>query len=58
MTARDAGADPLIVAKVVHRALAVKNPRTRYLVGKDAKFVGHVLLRIPDRIRERFIKLV
>ncbi len=58
MTARDAGADPLIVAKVVHRALTVKNPRTRYLVGKDAKFVGHVLLRIPDRIRERFIKLV
>ena len=46
MTARDAG------------ALTVKNPRTRYLVGKDAKFVGHVLLRIPDRIRERFIKLV
>ena len=58
VTARDAGADPIIVAQIVHKALTVKHPRTRYLVGQDAKFVGHIVLRIPDRLRERFIKLV
>jgi NAD(P)-dependent dehydrogenase (short-subunit alcohol dehydrogenase family) len=38
-----------VVAKVVEHALTAKRPRTRYLVGKDAKAVGALGRFLPDR---------
>ena len=39
------------VAEVVERALTVKHPKARYVVGMDAKAQA-VLARLPDRVRE------
>ncbi|WP_375480522.1 SDR family NAD(P)-dependent oxidoreductase [uncultured Nostoc sp.] len=44
-----------IVAEVVVHALTAKQPKTRYLVGQDAK-IGAVLKHIlPDRLHDRII---
>lgn len=43
------GISPDVVAKVVEHALTAKRPRTRYLVGKDAKAVGVLSRFLPDR---------
>jgi len=43
------------VAKVVARALTTKRPKTRYLVGRDAK-MGTILIKLlPDRWRDWLI---
>jgi NAD(P)-dependent dehydrogenase (short-subunit alcohol dehydrogenase family) len=42
------------VATVVARALKVRRPRTRYLVGTDARITAMVA-RLPDRLRDRLI---
>jgi NAD(P)-dependent dehydrogenase (short-subunit alcohol dehydrogenase family) len=42
------------VATVVARALTVRRPRTRYLVGTDAR-VAAIVARLPDRLRDRLI---
>ena len=46
------GVDPDKVALAVEHALTAKRPKARYLVGPDAKFYGHVLTRLPDRLRD------
>ncbi len=38
------------VADAVHHALFSKRPRTRYLVGPDAKFIGNATRVLPDRV--------
>ena len=43
------------VAKRVEHALTAKKPRTRYLVGKDAKARAIVENPLPDRLRDRLI---
>lgn len=43
------------VAKTVEHALTARRPRTRYLVGRDAKLRGRVSKFIPDRMRDRLI---
>lgn len=43
------------VAKVVVKALTARRPKTRYLVGKDAKAMAHLLRRLPDRWRDSVI---
>lgn len=43
------------VAKVVAKALTVRRPKARYLVGKDAKLMAHLLRRLPDRWRDLLI---
>ena len=44
------------VAAVVHAALTAVRPRTRYLVGRDAK-IGALLARwLPDRALDRFVR--
>ena len=43
------------VAKVVEHALTAERPRTRYLVGPDAKRRA-VLQRLPDRLRDRILE--
>jgi NAD(P)-dependent dehydrogenase (short-subunit alcohol dehydrogenase family) len=47
-----AGAPPDAVADVVERALTAERPRTRYLVGRDAKLRAG-FQRLPDKLRDR-----
>jgi NAD(P)-dependent dehydrogenase (short-subunit alcohol dehydrogenase family) len=42
------------VASVVARALTVRWPRARYLVGTDARITA-VVARLPDRLRDRLV---
>jgi NAD(P)-dependent dehydrogenase (short-subunit alcohol dehydrogenase family) len=48
------GAPPEAVADAVEHALTADKPRTRYLVGRDAKLRARVE-RLPDRLRDRVI---
>ena len=43
------------VAKVVTHALTTKRPKTRYVVGRDAKMAAFVLKILPDRLKDWFI---
>ena len=43
------------VAKRVEHALTAKRPKTRYLVGKDAKARSIIESPLPDRVRDRII---
>lgn len=53
--ARAAKAAPAdLVAKAVEHALTASRPRTRYLVGKDAR-IRAAIERLPDRLRDRMI---
>jgi NAD(P)-dependent dehydrogenase (short-subunit alcohol dehydrogenase family) len=47
-----AGAPPDAVAEVVEKALTAERPRTRYLVGRDAKLRAG-FQRLPDKLRDR-----
>jgi len=46
------GLPPSAVAVVIAKALTVKNPRPRYLVGRDAQ-IASVVARLPYRLRYR-----
>jgi NAD(P)-dependent dehydrogenase (short-subunit alcohol dehydrogenase family) len=48
------GMPPDQVATVVARALTVRRPRTRYLVGTDAR-IAAIVARLPDRLRDRLV---
>jgi NAD(P)-dependent dehydrogenase (short-subunit alcohol dehydrogenase family) len=52
---RETGIEPTEVAEAIGRALTAKRPRTRYLVGKDAKIRGPVSKVMPDRMMDRAI---
>lgn len=54
MNARN-GVAPEVVAKAVEHALTAKRPRTRYLVGKDAKAVGSLGRVLPDRALDTIV---
>jgi NAD(P)-dependent dehydrogenase (short-subunit alcohol dehydrogenase family) len=43
------------VARVVVKALTARRPKTRYLVGTDARLMAHLLRRLPDRWRDLLI---
>jgi NAD(P)-dependent dehydrogenase (short-subunit alcohol dehydrogenase family) len=45
------GLEPEAVARVVVRALTAARPKTRYVVGADAR-LGVLLSRLPDRVRD------
>jgi NAD(P)-dependent dehydrogenase (short-subunit alcohol dehydrogenase family) len=49
------GVDPDVVAAAVEHALTASRPRTRYLVGPDAKRRARVQ-RLPDRLRDRALE--
>jgi hypothetical protein len=49
------GIEPRAVAEVIGRALTAKRPRTRYLVGTEAKIRGPVSKFLPDRWMDRAI---
>jgi hypothetical protein len=54
---RHRGVDPDRVAQGVEHALTARRPKARYLVGPDAKAYGHVLTRLPDRLRDTLTDL-
>jgi NAD(P)-dependent dehydrogenase (short-subunit alcohol dehydrogenase family) len=48
------GVPPVEVAKAVEHALTASPPRTRYIVGRDAKLRAGVQ-KLPDRLRDRVL---
>lgn len=53
--ARQTGLDPSVVAKVIGKALTVRRPRSRYLVGRDAFLASTVAKFVPDRVVDRLL---
>jgi hypothetical protein len=51
------GVAPDVVARVVEQALTAESPKTRYLVGRDAKLRA-AFERLPDRWRDRVYERV
>jgi NAD(P)-dependent dehydrogenase (short-subunit alcohol dehydrogenase family) len=49
------GAPPEKVARVVAHALTARRPRTRYLVGADARVMATLKKLLPDRLRDRLV---
>lgn len=49
------GVDPDAVARAVEHALTARRPRTRYLVGTDAKLRARVARLFPDRVLDAAI---
>lgn len=49
------GIPPERVAEVIAKALTADRPRTRYLVGRDAKINARVRKLVPDRLFDRLI---
>ena len=57
-TAADAAkraVDPVDVARIVEHALTATRPRTRYVVGREAKFRAAMALLVPDRVRDNLV---
>jgi NAD(P)-dependent dehydrogenase (short-subunit alcohol dehydrogenase family) len=50
------GIPPDAVAKAVAHALTAKRPRTRYLVGTDARIQALLARLVPDRVRDGLIE--
>lgn len=50
--ARD-GVPPEQVARVITAAVTARRPRTRYLVGRDAKITARLAALLPDRVLDR-----
>jgi NAD(P)-dependent dehydrogenase (short-subunit alcohol dehydrogenase family) len=55
---RETGLPPRAVAEVIGKALTADRPRTRYLVGNDAKVRARLADVLPDRIMDRLIARV
>jgi NAD(P)-dependent dehydrogenase (short-subunit alcohol dehydrogenase family) len=49
------GEHPDAVAEVIVRAVEARRPRTRYLVGRDARVMGRLVRVVPDRVVDRLI---
>jgi NAD(P)-dependent dehydrogenase (short-subunit alcohol dehydrogenase family) len=47
--------DPIEVARVVEHALSSPKPKTRYVVGRQAKLRAAVALLVPDRVRDNLV---
>ena len=46
---------PDVVVRAVHHALTAAHPKTRYLVGKDAKLRAWMVKWLPDRIQDTLL---
>ncbi len=46
---------PLRVARTIARALTARRPKTRYLVGNDARLGALLVALLPDRVRDRIL---
>jgi hypothetical protein len=53
--AQETGIEPRAVAEAIASALTATKPRTRYLVGTDAKTRGPLAKYLPDRLMDRAI---
>jgi len=53
--ATELGIEPREVAEVIGTALTSSRPKTRYLVGKDAKLRALMAAMLPDRVMDRMI---
>jgi NAD(P)-dependent dehydrogenase (short-subunit alcohol dehydrogenase family) len=53
--ATETGVDPRVVAEAIGHALTAKRPRTRYLVGRDAKIRAAAAAVLPDRLMDRIV---
>jgi NAD(P)-dependent dehydrogenase (short-subunit alcohol dehydrogenase family) len=53
--ATDTGSEASEVAEVIGKALTASRPRTRYLVGSDAKMRARMSKVLPDRVMDRLI---
>lgn len=51
------GIAPEKVARVIHKSLTVRRPKSRYLVGNDALLGSRVFARLPDRLRDILIRI-
>ena len=51
------GAAPELVAQAIGHALTAPRPRTRYLVGRDAQFVGTIIVNLSARRRDRLMAM-
>jgi NAD(P)-dependent dehydrogenase (short-subunit alcohol dehydrogenase family) len=49
------GVDPARVAAVIADAIQARRPRTRYLVGRDAKLLARITAVLPDRTFDRVV---
>ncbi|MGF1470745.1 MAG: SDR family NAD(P)-dependent oxidoreductase [Rubrobacteraceae bacterium] len=49
------GAPPETVARTIEKALTARRPKTRYLVGTDARIAAAVATRLPTRLRDRLL---
>jgi NAD(P)-dependent dehydrogenase (short-subunit alcohol dehydrogenase family) len=52
---QETGMPPQAVAEVIGKALTSDRPRTRYLVGGDAKVQARLAQLLPDRVMDRMI---
>jgi NAD(P)-dependent dehydrogenase (short-subunit alcohol dehydrogenase family) len=52
---RDRGLPPRAVAEVIGQALTADRPRTRYVVGTEAKVRAQLARVLPDRVMDRLI---
>jgi NAD(P)-dependent dehydrogenase (short-subunit alcohol dehydrogenase family) len=52
---QERGLPPSAVAEAVGHALTAKKPKTRYLVGRDAKMRAAMAKRLPDRVMDSLI---
>ena len=50
------GIPPQEVARVIHKALTVKRPRARYLVGRDAKGMKTASALLPDKLWDAAVR--
>ncbi len=51
----ETGLDPAEVAKAIGQALTARRPRTRYLVGRDAKVRAFLATVMPDRVLDALV---
>jgi len=52
---QERGLPPLAVAEVIGTALTARRPKTRYLVGRDARIRAAIAKRLPDRAMDALI---
>jgi NAD(P)-dependent dehydrogenase (short-subunit alcohol dehydrogenase family) len=52
------GIPPEDVAKVILKAAQARHPRTRYLVGQDARLIAFLRAILPDNLMDRLTRLM
>jgi short-subunit dehydrogenase len=52
---QETGIPPSAVAEVIGTAMTVEKPKTRYIVGRDAKIRWAIAKRVPDRTMDSLI---